>query len=705
MRKIRRIQVDAGLAIQKGFDRLRDEINIVPEQAVTVSPTGGQFTSIKDAVDAIDDASTAKPYGILVMPGVYVEQPITMKPFINIECRVPGSAIVVAADPNSPLFTMAEDSGIKGLTVNGPANDSAFYAAGGTVNTGAENCQVLNCTAGFHATGAGTVLLVEECKALNATVGTCLLAEGGARIGAANILSYASTAFASYTGATLWFQNSAAVRCANGILADDSGLVQCVGITIEDATVAAIRTGPNGTNLIVGAGITCFSNTLDVLQEAAGSNIELGASFMDADRFSVQEWSDITISFDGQEQGRYLQTVAKDLSVGVPQLGRHSYMGEGEPYTRGMMVYTTDATASPASDGGNLIDVSAEARSLSGSTFTMQGLAADHAILIGSSLADGDVQEHVGLWINQTVGAVETVAKSFIIEIWDGAAWVEVGCMAICPCDFHTYGKSLFLRTGEEMIHFGITTDTTWVKKTIDGHNLYWSRIRNTQPLTTAPVFEQFRLLPNHMTVHTDGTATFHGTSRFQVTLVGLGNIFGENGTVVDGSVNVGSGGGFTGWTHNCKNSEFNTNGDAINWQFPIPLGVDTSLPLSIEATLVPTVGTAGTVTMVASLLANEVAGILVADPSGGRDPIVRTVANTEALTSKQAQYDTQTFTSGVTDKPQQVTFGPFDIVDYYPGDILCLRLEMEDDGAGSANVLTLTAEVSGSKWHLGQKN
>lgn len=704
MRKIRRIQADAGLAIQKAFDRLREEINIVPEQTVTVAPTGGQFTSIKAAVDAITDASVMKPYGIRIESGVYVEQPITMKSFVNIECDVPGSAIVIAADPNSPLFTMAENSGIKGLTVNGPVNSSAFYAAGGTDNTGVENCLVTGCLAGFHATGAGTIFLVEECKALNATVGTCLLAEDGSRIGAANILSYAAIAYAS-SSATLWFQNSAAVRCTYGIVADDGGLVQCVGITIEDATGAAIRTGPVGTSTIIGAGITCFSNVLDVLQEAAGSKVELGVSFMDANKFDVQEWSDITISFDGQEQGRFLQTVAKDLSVGVPQLGRHTYMGEGEPYTRGMIVLTTDDTASaPVGDGSNFIDVSTEARSISGSTFTLQGLAANHSILIGSSLADGDVQKHVGIWINQTVAAVETVAKSFIIEIWDGAAWVEVGSMAFYPLGGYTYGNSLFLRTGTEFVHFGVETSTTWAKKTIGGHNLYWSRVRNTQPLTTAPVFQQFRLLPNHAVVNDDGTMTFHGSARFQNTLVGLGNIFGENGTVVSTSINVGSGAAPTGWSHNFKNSEFNNVGDAINWQFPIPLGTDTSLPLTIGGVLLPNVGTAGDVTMIASMLPTEVAGVQVADPAGGRVPVARALGNTETVTSKVAQTSTVQFASGVTDKPQRIEFGPFDVTDYYPGDMLLLRLEMDNDGVGSADVTTMTAEVIGSKWHLGQK-
>jgi hypothetical protein len=565
---------------------------------------------------------------------------------------------------------------------------------------------MVTCLVGLQASGAGTVVLAENCKGLNDTVQTFLLADTAARIGAANCLSYSAVSFVAKTAGVMWFQNSAAVRGTDGIVADEGGQVRAVGVTLEDMSGAAIRTGPTGTNTIVGAGITCFSNTLDLQQQAAGSLIELGASFMQADKFDVQDWEDITVTYDGQEQGRYLVQVAKDLSVGLPEFGRHTYMGEGEAYTRGMQVLTSDATASAVSDGGNLTDVSAAARSISSSTFTFQGTSQNHTILLGSDLANGDVQKHFGIWMKQTVAAVEVTPKSFVWEVWDGAAWTEVATMAFRPRTFYTYANSLFLRVAaEEFIHIGVQDATTWAKKTISGHNLYWSRIRIATTITTAPVFEQFRLLPNHATVHDEGTVTFHGAARFERTLVGLGNIFGEEGNTVDVSIPVGSGGVPTGWSHNCKNSQFNNAGDALDWQFPIPLGSDTSLPLTMGAVLVPDSGGAGTVVMSASLLATEVAGVMVADPTGGTTPVARTLSNTEALTSKAAQTQDQNLTSGVTDKPQRVEFGPFDIADYYPGDMIFLRLEMDDSGVGNAKVTTLVAEVSGSQWNTGRKN
>jgi len=51
---------------------------------VTVSPTGGDYSSIQAALDSITDAAEDNRYLVKIGPGVYVEQ-VTMKPFVDIE--------------------------------------------------------------------------------------------------------------------------------------------------------------------------------------------------------------------------------------------------------------------------------------------------------------------------------------------------------------------------------------------------------------------------------------------------------------------------------------------------------------------------------------------------------------------------------------------------------------------------------------------
>jgi hypothetical protein len=54
-----------------------------PTQVLWVAPSGGQFSSIQDALDSITDASANKPYLVRVAPGRYVEK-VIMKPWVDV---------------------------------------------------------------------------------------------------------------------------------------------------------------------------------------------------------------------------------------------------------------------------------------------------------------------------------------------------------------------------------------------------------------------------------------------------------------------------------------------------------------------------------------------------------------------------------------------------------------------------------------------
>jgi hypothetical protein len=303
---------------------------------------------------------------------------------------------------------------------------------------------------------------------------------------------------------------------------------------------------------------------------------------------------------------------------------------------------------------------------------------------------------------------VEATERSFAFEIWDGTNWVEIGAMSTNSGDFSRYGSNHFLRSStSEHIRYGIDADTTWATKTINSQTLYWSRVRITTGLTTAPVFEQFKLHSSRFEANSDGTNTFHGLSRFRKTLVGTGNVFGESGGVADFSRTIGTGALPASWSHPVKNSELGGPGDAIYIQFVIPYGTDTSQPLFVEA-IYTLDNTGQTVDLICSCLPLRCAGVLVADPSGGATPVARTVANTTTLTAEAAQSDT---TSGAgidttsSTKLYSLRFGPFDIQDFYEGDLVALRLELDADGGGvGTDVEVWALAVSGVLWTHGEK-
>jgi hypothetical protein len=53
-------------------------------QVVVVAKSGGDFTSIQDALNSISDNSSSKHYLVWIAPGVYTEQ-VTMKPYVDLE--------------------------------------------------------------------------------------------------------------------------------------------------------------------------------------------------------------------------------------------------------------------------------------------------------------------------------------------------------------------------------------------------------------------------------------------------------------------------------------------------------------------------------------------------------------------------------------------------------------------------------------------
>ena len=688
-----------------GADEITGIGKISQQQTVTVALSGGDYTSIASALAAITDAGSTKPYCIYVYPGVYTEAPLTLKSYVSIRGIDPSTAIIAASNNSSPLFTFAAHISISNLTIQGPTSDAACYVGAGIANVEVENCRFISGQTAVQASGSGASILVEESK-MFPSVSVGLLADTSGVIDASNVLSYSTTAFKA-DGGTIWLHNSGGESNTNGLYALGSGIIYPHNVTFENTTYPII-TG-SGSNLISGNSVVSRgTSTYDVYQTASGSTITITGSRLDKTKFMVADWNDINCTYDTSTDDYDAFVCNMDMDVGSPEKGRHFKGGEGSEFVREMLVYTTDDTATSATDGGNLTDVSTAARSRTGSTFTFQGVDADHTILIGTTLENtSDKLKHWGLKVLQTTAAVEITPKSFAFEIWNGTAWAAINVMSIAETTFYRYGNEVFIRANTtEVIRYGINDDTTWAKKTIDGNNCYWARIRITSDLTTAPVFEQFSLSPSHQTIHETGFTTYCGLSRFRYTLQSSGNVFGEEsgGAVADFSMTVGTGGVPTGWTHNVKNSGFNGNGDGIHYQFNLPKGIDTSQPLDFLATMnVYSSAGAGTASFVLSVLPIEVEGIYEADPTGGTTPVARTIANTETLAAKVAQTDTETLDTSVSTKLRIIRFFGFDVSDYYEGDAVLVRLEMDDDGASNSDIGLVSLEVDGVRWAMGR--
>ncbi|MBN1920176.1 MAG: hypothetical protein JW892_02940 [Anaerolineae bacterium] len=90
------------------------------ENVIVVAKSGGDFTSIQEALDSITDAADTNPFLVWVAPGRYVER-VTMKPYVDIEGAGESSTIIMY--PGSTILEFAgtvvgaDDAALRSLTV------------------------------------------------------------------------------------------------------------------------------------------------------------------------------------------------------------------------------------------------------------------------------------------------------------------------------------------------------------------------------------------------------------------------------------------------------------------------------------------------------------------------------------------------------------------------------------------------------------
>ena len=674
------------------------------------------YLTIKAAHDSITSGQI-----VIVRPGSYSETPFTVGT---------GKSIIAQDGPERTTFDSTTATGNR-LTLSGDCVVQGFRFVCPTdttyaINfTGTGECKLKHIElqgsgalgSGINCTGTGR-LEIDGLTFASGTVDNMIsVSNGEVHLHRADVHEGTITDCIDISGGTFRIDGLSVdnLNTTNGIHSS-GGEFFGSSIFLQGCT-NGIRVSANNTSMEIRA-TRVEASTYDLLIDSGLTTATLHfiGCEMQEERFSIPStwlFDDTVFSFQDEKVGDRPHKHWGELNVGTAEKGFESVFGEGDSYIRGMVVLTTDSTATSTTDGGNLTDVSSSAASALGSTFTFQGTTANHTILIGSSLylaGGSDRLKHWGIKISQTIGSVEATAKSFVFERWNGTSWEAFNVMATHSSLYHRYANDLFLRSSSsEHIRYGLKESSSWAKKTINSQELYWVRIRITTTVTTAPVFEQFKLSTSRFEANADGTNTYHGLSRFRQTLLATGNLFGEAGGVTDASVDVGTGGVPTGWQHTLKNSLLNGNGDYVTFQTFLPKGIDTSLPIEIKL-LYQIGGTnnSGNGTIIISALPVEIVGNLVADPAGGIDPVSRSAANTEALQGKVAQVFNSPInldgSGGNNDKIFQITWDSVTIADYYEGDALILRVELDEDGTPNTDLILWGIEINGVAWTHGER-
>ncbi len=661
------------------------ELDISYDNTIVVSQgPRGDYSSIKDAVDAANANGSATPQAVLVYPGIYTEAPIVVNS--NITVIAVGEATVIASDANTPLFSLDTGSLIRKFTIQGPTNSACVVPVSGAFNPVAENCVFSSGDCAGFSDDPTSSLLVTFSR-FSSGLNKSLQVENGSRLSSTGCFDISGGGMFA-NGGILSISSTRIDNASIALHADNGGQILGQSIKINNPGIG-IQTGANDStnNIIDISAVEIFGSTnLDINQLGVGSSISIGGGFAKQARIEAVDWSNIRFYFLDTSTNDDSMEILSKLNVGSPEKPSTSSFGQGGSYSLGMRVFTS-INNTVNDDGDTFVDVTSIAASRDSNTFAPQNGITGSAILIGSTrMTDGSFSKFWGIEIWQANGMSYNDYTDFSFQIWDGAQWVDINILASEATQFFNYGKEALIRANShENIRFGITDQTIWATKTVNGVEGYWVKIVRDGGNGNIPSFETFKLHGSHMEVNELGKISFFGRARPRVTLSSGGNIFGESGGVSNITTSVGSGEPVgtvnppTVWSHSIKNSNLNGNGDAIYYQFAIPRGADTSMPVTIRYNYAVTNTGATDSTVYVGFHPVEVAGVEVADTAGGIQPIPRVlIGQTERKTDNPAQTATAQFILTTSNNLQSFEVGPFDISNHYEGDIVFIRLELD---------------------------
>lgn len=440
----------------------------------------------------------------------------------------------------------------------------------------------------------------------------------------------------------------------------------------------------------------------------------------------VAENSDFELNFaqDSTDKNKSAFNVygAEDFNVGFVERGTEAHIGRGAPYINGMIVLTTDNTATPTTDGSNFIDVTTEAVSTSQSSFSFQGTLSNETILIGTQRIKSDGKYYPFYGIETFVLTGDTTS-SYIFEFWNGSIWQELKTLHTPKESGYDYADNLFLWDDlSSLIRFGLNEKTVlgWQDKTINGVSAKWVRLRRTTSGGNIQ-FENIKLVTSSFNVSPDGLFNKTGLSMSKENITLNGNVWSSaGGGAALSTLNSIVGTGATQYTHVNNQALANSTNDAWYIQIPIKYGQMTALPLEISCfyEIQNAIGNIGVTPNQLKTTVHKIlnSGIKVADKTGGTnyELVPRDNADTSDLTTADVYTsitnllptgvitgDAYSTIQGKVHYVQLITLT--DLQDSYPEDLLVVKIEFENqDGGADVGLWGLILE--GVQYQLGSR-
>jgi len=338
--------------------------------------------------------------------------------------------------------------------------------------------------------------------------------------------------------------------------------------------------------------------------------------------------------------------------------------------------YWSDSTGSitaAADGGGGQVIITSVAHGIrEGQGVTITGTTSYNGRVIATNVTDDTFE------ITDTIVATET--GTWALE------WTKFNTMnSLSSGTYARRGNELFSSTpGSYQVRYNPFIDDDWAKVEPDAGmgSLYWVRFRITSNLTTAPIFEQWKLHSSRTELNGDGYQEGMANARayvgfpvnwsnFKDATAGIGN----QDLFLSANSLVGMG-----------NNNFNDDGDNVGTFLTIPPWVDTSAPMKFFVIVVPE--TSGDLTMTA----------FVNSTTDG-DTISTTAVG--ATTGEISEAVTQTVVAG-----EQITFNfNLDISDRGVEDGIIQEVLWVNIGATTrpGNVYGMVFQIGFLNWRVGR--
>lgn len=535
------------------IDKMLDNPFDVFANTIYVSPAGDDATgtgaishpykSISHAISQITDNSTENPYALQLAAGIYTESDtVTLGAGIFINGAGDASKIRTTNN-NVPLFAMGDQSDISKVTIEGPSNAPATSITGAGDIVSFKNIKFNNCYNPIYVNGTGaTVNIYSVAFRGSATLDAAIKIEAGlANVYTANATGMTGTNYFNVSGsasvltvgtltifdttvtnpirvengATFILTAAVVTGGTDGIYINGANSRVILANTMFQYSDIGIHIGPDGPLDVSLASVT-FENTTtyDFYSETSNMRLTGQGNYISTDKFKYEigvPTNGYHITYLSEAEGDESAIFKSELGVGAPDRPSESSFGEGDSYTRGMLVYQYDPT-----NGYN--DITQLASSYSGSTFGWSDVVTDSALYACSTLkTTSDFVKYLGFKVRiATAGVLGT--GGVITEYWNGTAWTPFTIM-------RTDGNAPYLprvtplidaEPGSYQIRHNAFVDTDWAKNDPVGLGIdyFWTRVRITSDITTSPLFEQFKLHSNRMEINGDGWPEYFGKAR-----------------------------------------------------------------------------------------------------------------------------------------------------------------------------------------------